>query len=302
MLELVSPTLVGNCPFAGEEKAQWLRKTAELGSAQALAFLATLYNDGEDGVPQNKAEAAKWLQKLEESGDVEAMEQFAATSEGNDKIEWRRKAAERGSASAIAELAALFWKGDEEKGIRADKAEAEKWLKKLEESGNGEATRDFVWSAELEGRERIDWLLKAAERGSASAFSDLADVYEEGEEGVVESSAEEAEKWLFKLEKSRDGKAMMDRADMVDALNNREEALQWFIKAAENGSRAAMKELVIRYSLGNGVKKDEKEAERWRNQLESTPIRNAEDDCSGGLMARITDLVPAKALVERKKN
>jgi TPR repeat protein len=46
------------------------------------------------------------------------------------------------------------------------------------------------------------------------------------------------------------------------------EAVKWYRKAVEQGTRPAIRVLARNYRRGIGVEKDEAEASRWQQQLE----------------------------------
>ena len=87
--------------------ANWYRKAAEQGGADAQYQLAEMYHRGH-GVPQDSKQAARWY----------------------------RKAAEKNSAPAMLNLGQLYVKGD---GVPKSDRRALEWIKKSALAGNKQA-------------------------------------------------------------------------------------------------------------------------------------------------------------------
>ncbi len=85
------------------QAAQWIRKAANQGLADAQKFLGILYVNGQ-GVPQDYAEAAKWYRKAADQGNASAQYSLGfmynrGLGVPRDPVQaelWRRKAAEQG--------------------------------------------------------------------------------------------------------------------------------------------------------------------------------------------------------------
>ena len=128
---------------------QYLRESAEIGSAYAQFVLALCYADGK-GVERNYAEAFKWMKRAAESGNADASwnadAQFFlagcyADGKGVERnyaeaFKWFKRAAESGNANAQLHLALCYAEGN---GVECNDAEAFKWFKRAAESGNADA-------------------------------------------------------------------------------------------------------------------------------------------------------------------
>jgi TPR repeat protein len=140
------------------EAAGWYRKAANLGYRDAQFALGCSSKDG--GVV-DQHEAMIWLLKLVESGDRAAQwilgERYywanGVQHDINQALAWYLKAAEQGNSNAIYKLARLYAEGNEvprdlalaalwyrkavDSGCDHDYGEAERWLEKHTETGEG---------------------------------------------------------------------------------------------------------------------------------------------------------------------
>ena len=97
-----------------EEAAEWYRKAAEQGDAQAQFNLGHCYERGQ-GVPQDFSEAVKWYRKAAEQGHTSAQENLGACyANGRAVIDdpvqaypWVKLAEERGCDGATLTLAMM---------------------------------------------------------------------------------------------------------------------------------------------------------------------------------------------------
>lgn len=124
--------------------AEYYRKAAELGHAEAQYSLGTLYKGGA-GVPRNYVEAAKWYRMAAEQGLKEAQFHLGYVyynGEGvprnyTEAAKWFRIVAEQGFYSdAQFRLGSMYAKGE---GVPQDYGEAAKWYRKAAAQGHGPA-------------------------------------------------------------------------------------------------------------------------------------------------------------------
>jgi TPR repeat protein len=128
------------------EVAQELRRTAELGDADAQYRLGVSYRDGK-GVDRDCAQAVAWWRKAAGQGHARAQSALGfmyANGQGISRdyaqaVAWYRRAAEQGVARAQFNLGVMYSRG---RGVARDDVEAYKWMSlaaPLEESA---AARD----------------------------------------------------------------------------------------------------------------------------------------------------------------
>ncbi|MBQ9874786.1 MAG: sel1 repeat family protein [Thermoguttaceae bacterium] len=284
------------------------------GAPMTSAWLIYVCADGINGFFKNEELAKKCLRLLEEDEDAPDFDRttlraFAhirgAEEKWDEAIVWLRKAFERGSTVAAADLAVIYAEG--KPGVEKDLAEEAKWLQILEDSKDAAAMSYYAWENKLA---YIDWNRKAAELGDAEAMVRLAIAYSEGgnypkarsgrelreslankegsgallahmndggtfadETSVVYERLEideaEANKWFVKVAESGNARALDAIADFYASKNRHSFALHWRRLAADAGSRKAMRNLEATYLFGlNGVKADANEAMRWRKTME----------------------------------
>lgn len=141
-----------------KQAAQWFRKAAEQGSAQAQSNLGVMYADGE-GVDQNMDEAIRWLRKAAEQGYAEYQHNLGVMYVNGEDIDknfdeaakWLRKSAEQNYADAQHLLGVMYMRGD---GVDNNLEEAIKWLKKAAEQGHAEALQVLTRLANTIGEQK----------------------------------------------------------------------------------------------------------------------------------------------------
>ena len=165
-------------------------------------------------------------------------------------VEWYRKAAEQGNASAQNALGNCYLSGN---GVTKDYAKAVEWYRKAAEQGNATAqnslgicyydgngvTKDYA--------KAVEWYTKAAEQGHVWGQDNLGDCYYSGK-GVTQDYAK---------------------------------AVEWYRKAAEQGNSDAQANLSRMYYTGKGVAKNDAVAKEWYNKA----LKNGYDE--GNLIAYI---------------
>ena len=116
-----------------EEAVRWFKSAIEHGHVQALNSLATLYEQGGQGVQQNLGEAFRLRLRAAESGNVVAGAMLGTMyAEGKgvprddaEAAKWFRKSAEQGYFFAQSRLGAMYRDG---RGVPQDLVEAHKWF------------------------------------------------------------------------------------------------------------------------------------------------------------------------------
>jgi localization factor PodJL len=134
---------------AGDEGAvETLTRAANLGHSRAQMHLGQLYDAGENGVPQNAAEARVWIERAAQGGEVQAMHNLAMylyEGLGGDRsqvqaVRWFRQAAERGLIDSQYNLGRIYELGAD--GVAANAGEAYKWYLIAGRAGDEQAQVD----------------------------------------------------------------------------------------------------------------------------------------------------------------
>ncbi len=217
-----------------EEAVELYKKLSEQGNAKAQNRLGNCYYSG-NGVEQDYEEAVKWY-KLSAQKYCWGQYNLAncyywgnGTEENNEEaMRYYQLAYKNGIIYAANRIGEMYEKGY---GVEEDIDEAVKWYK------------------------------RAAENGNKSAQVKLGDWYYNG--NGVEEDIYEALKWYVKAAEQGDDHAALQAGIIELEDNNYAQAVTWFEQAAKNGDADAQNRLAIRYSNGQGVKKDEKMAEYW---------------------------------------
>ena len=193
----------------------WYRQAAEKGHAAAMYNLGVMYAHGK-GVERNMPRAIEWYRRCADLGDADAMNNLGVIYEAGQGIaqslggaaKWYRQAAGKGHAEAMANLGRLYESG---RGLLQDRQQARSWYEKAAARGSGNAMNSLGLLSE-ENRDdaaAVGWYRKAADLNHAGAMGNLGYCYEVGR-GV-------------------------DR--------NMDEALRYYRKAADLGSRFASQAL-----------------------------------------------------------
>ncbi|TNI84474.1 tetratricopeptide repeat protein [Aeromonas sobria] len=116
-----------------------------------------------------------------------------------------------------------------------------------------------------EKHSEISTLLEKAEQGDKDALFQLGRKYSNGE-GVPKND-EEAIKWYLKAANLESAAAQNNLGVAYEkgqgVPKNDEEAVKWYRKAAENNLAVAQRNLGLMHRLGRGVQQDDQEALKW---------------------------------------
>ncbi len=207
--------------------ADWFRKAAEQGHAEAQYRIADMYAEGV-GVGFSIKLAQDWFRLAAEQGHAAAqykMGILCMENEGRQRdmaqaLEWFRRAAGQGYAAAQCDLGVMYAEG---MGVPQDDARALEWFRKAAEQGSAEAQYNLgVMYAGGEGVPRdmaqaLEWFRKAAGQGNAAAQNYLGIMYCNGY-GVAEDR-HEAARWFRKAasQGQRNALAAMRQAEIAEA-------------------------------------------------------------------------------------
>lgn len=245
------------------EAFRWWLKAANQGHARAQGAVGALYDNGE-GVKMNKLEAGKWFLKAAENGDITAQNTVA-----------------------------LFYNtGAPALGFEQNKAESEKWYRRVfvprEHLSQDDrlilaVNYEFGLGVKQDKTKALEMYKELAEEGHATGQVFFGNSYYYAEDYT------EAAKWYRKAAEQdypgsylpqsklgdmyRDGKGVKQdygeagkwyfEAAERGAKQYYEDAAKCYQKAAEKGSSTAQYNLGVMYYNGYGVKKDTKQALNW---------------------------------------
>lgn len=291
----------GECFAQSDEEAlKWFSKAAEKGNANAQFFLGNMYREGQ-GIDQNLEEAIKWYHKAAEQGDSDSQYNLGYIFENGEGVEqnyekaakWYHKAAEQGDANAQYSLGLLYKNGQ---GVTKNYEEAIKWFLKsvdnyedscdacqaqreigfMYENGLGvtqnyeEAIRwycEALWYDEDAGKaldgleEKMEKEKRQKKEAEASSYLSI------GFDCLKKESYDEALKWFLKAANLGNSDAQTNLGVMhavgQGVNQNSAEAVKWYCKAAEQGNDKAQFHLGNLYRKGQGVKLNYSEAKKW---------------------------------------
>ena len=261
------------------EKIRDLQRAAATGDAEAQYRLGALYAEGA-GVKKDDKEAEKWYRKAAEQGLPSAQHRLGniyliglgVRKNYAEALRWYRQAAEQDFASGQSNLAYMYLRG---LGVRKDIPEAVKWYRKAADQGNANAQKTLgtIYADGVgvprSSAESERWLGMAADQGGAEEQYDLAIRYHFGIDGL-EKNREAAIRWYRKAADQghlgaqiRTGHMLLGADGMGDGPQSSAEAVSWFRKAADQGSESAYLWLGLIYADGRGVPKDSTAAATW---------------------------------------
>lgn len=283
------------------QAAKWYLVAADKGDAYAQHELAYLYDQGL-GVQQNDAEAVKWYRKAAENGYAASQYNLALMYQNGRSVPkdegvatmWFRKAADQGDSDAQYKMGFAYREG---RGVPKDPEESMKWFRKSADQGDS-ASQYFVAETYYEKAQALKdsqgsyfkqeeitrnyaeaakWYRKAADQGDKDAQHSLGYLYQYG--NGVEKNYAEAEKWYRKA--ADQGYALSQtylndmkkgvESDFADAkasydAEDYKNAALALTALAQAGHAKSQYLLSKCYARGQGVRKDEKLADRWRLQ------------------------------------
>ena len=159
-----------------DANSDW-RVAAENNDADAQFNLGESYYFGENGVEKNIAEAVKWIRKSANLGNANAQYRLGycyMNGKGvlvmpNTAIKWWYKSADQGQPDAQYMLAIAYERGDG--GLKQDSLKA--WLLYQEAAKGGNDLAQYVVGRKLYEAHRqdvaVEWLQKSAQQGNKDA-------------------------------------------------------------------------------------------------------------------------------------
>lgn len=258
--------LVGDqVPKNIELAVHWYRKAAAGGVTLAMVQMGYFYRDG-IGVCRNGREAVCWFEKAAGCGDITAMIALGEMYKGwhtfpsnyKKSLHWYQKAACLGSTEAEFQVGLLLTHGIE--GCKKFN-EGIEILTCAAEEGNIQALvslGDLYYEGRLGPRDlaRAAEFFKAAGSVSGEAAFKLGLIFATGGPGIF-INMNEAVKWFLLAADKRYGPAMLYVAQMyrdgIGVQKSYKAAAQWYMRSIEEGMTRAYVELADLYHAGKGV-------------------------------------------------
>jgi hypothetical protein len=268
-----------------DEAAARFGKLAQAGHPAAQFYMGRLTAMGL-GVPQDMPKAAEWYRLSAKQGYVDAeavlglhyMEGLGVTKSFAEAARWSTLAADQGHGGAAYNLAKMYSTGGE--GLRADRAEAEKWAKIAMAKGfpdplkarPARPERKAAAVAIFEEGQRLyragDMTRAAREFARCAGMGDapcqlqLGWHYEEGK-GVPRNLVE-AVRWYRAAAEQHDPRAAENMGTMYQfgrgVPKNCKTAVEWYAEGALQNDHASLYSLARMYQYGFGVKEDRAKA------------------------------------------
>ena len=254
---------------------EYFKKAAEKGHPEAQYELGCCYSKPE-GTALDNSEAIKWLRKAAEQGHMDAQYGLGRLYQAgvgvrkstDEAIFCFEKAAEQGHKDAPYQCGICYF----------DPTDCSFGM--LKDPSFRELIKDSAKKA-------LPWYKKAADMESKQACYNIGLLYEYGL--GVDKDCREAIKWfqktdykgkdelkicelLLEMEKRDIGSNPEKQYELAElyrhSFGHDEEAIDWYVKAAEQGYVEAMEELAFIYTAGLcGVRKSKYEAEKWEQMI-----------------------------------
>ncbi|MCO6498607.1 MAG: sel1 repeat family protein [Chitinophagaceae bacterium] len=230
------------------EAFKWYSEAANRGSADAMAMLGYMYEEGQ-GVPASEEEAIKWYKKAAEKNQPGAFYQLAQIYNHNtpnvtvqtEAFYWYKKAAEAGNPGAMFRIAGIY--ANERDFLKYEK-DAFVWYKKAADAGHGEAARITAENylrgngTEKDINRAIEYYEKGFNGGDSRSSFILGALYLEGKE--IKQDFSKATYWLEKSEEKGEPDAFFALGYMYEngmgKAKDIDKALELYKEAADNGS------------------------------------------------------------------
>lgn len=277
---------------------RYYKKAAAKNSAAALYEMAVFLHDGK-GMKQNKTKAVDYMKRAADKGSVDAWKFLAEAYYGGkedgfkqdykEALKYWKKLAAEEDAAACYNLGNLYYNGY---GVAKDAHQAFSY--DLKAAGLGLAAAQYrVGKAYLDGDgveadavQGAQWLEKAAAQGYDKAGELLGGinyyVYKGPDVGAKSGGKVGGAQELERQARAGDPGAQYMYGSLCEEVLQKQgvmcDPLEWYRKAAGQGSGPALFKLGNAYYKGKGVPKDEKKAEEYF-------LRSAEREDPSGQIA-----------------
>ncbi|KAF9902540.1 hypothetical protein EC991_004792 [Linnemannia zychae] len=260
---------LSECSFPDPESVEELKHTAKYGDKDAQVRFATMFRDGQGGVPQDYEAAMDWYLKAANQGDDVAQYNlghmyhngYGVLEDFKQAMIWYLAAADQGYALAEHNVGFMYSRGE---GTDQDFSQAFEWYHKAAEHGLASAQFNVGHcynngdGVEENPSQAMEWYLKAAEQGLVEAQFQIGQLYRQGR--GVEQDYSAAFEWYLKAADQSDADAQQVIGcfyhDGLSVEQDYKVSLHWFLKAALQGSAMALYNVGLQYELGEGVDED----------------------------------------------
>ena len=253
LLLLTAFLAVATMAMGQSDFAKYL-SAAQQGDDAAQCMTGYYYYSGNDGAPQDYAQAVFWYNRAAEQGYAEAQWRLGYcyyNGEGTTKdlqsaAYWFRKAADQGNAWGLYLIGICYYNGD---GVKQNTEMATYWWRKAAELGNEEAKKQLAALGQPvneQSSEQNDYqkYIAAAQQGDVNAQTKIGFCYAQGE-GVAQDYAQ---------------------------------AFNWWSKAAAQGNFVAQNGVGLSYQYGKGVAQDYAKAVYWYQQAANQGYADAQQN------------------------
>jgi TPR repeat protein len=278
------------------EAIRWYTKAAEQGDEEAPSELGRIYQDGE-GVDKDAKKAAEWYIKAVERGDTLAnmslgfILQDQVTNDAQPLVlEWFLKSARKGRANAQSEVADYYMASPSDQV----KVEAAKWYSKAAEQSDPHAQTQLGYmykdgkGVEKDAKEAFRWFVSAhqiLEHQSQTALEESLQTLG----GTLNTNSVDTNRDALiadlKMSQSQLAFNMMGPLEFelaeayqtgVGTLQNRDEAFNWYLKAANKGQKLAQAKIGTLYlQRGTNSADTRIEAHKWLSLAAAQGIEDA---------------------------
>ena len=249
----------------------WFRKAADAGNAEGQLSLGYCYENGL-GVAKNPHDAFKWYKLAADQGNPVAqcnvgncyVNGWSVTVDKSQAFKYYKAAAEQNYLNAQNRLAWCYYNGD---GVPVNYNEAVAWWTRAAEQGYADAQNSLGWWHQ-NGKGIRDygkvfhWYKLSAEQGNTYGQYNLALCYWNG--NGCDKNIGIALQWFLKAAEQGYSDAQTWVGYIYDVeTHNYEEAFKWFKLSAEQGHMVGQYNLAVFYENGRGCSQDLSLARQW---------------------------------------
>ena len=243
-----------------EKAVELYTQAAELGNTTAAGNLATIYWNGEEGIPRDRAKALDYARIAAEDGNEHALyflgyahlKGIVVEQDGELGMEYLFASEEAGSDDALVQLGWEFEHGD---NVEIDEVRATDYYRRAAEAGNVAGTNNYAWSlwrgegVEKDPVEAMKYARMAADQDFKNAAFLMGVINYFGAEGV-EVDFDVALDYFTRAANLGHATAafnlgIMHRNGEGMTAPDLTEAIRWMRIASERGEEAATKELEL---------------------------------------------------------
>lgn len=159
--------------------------------------------------------------------------------------------------------------GNSDEVIQGWLNESISWFTKAAVAGNIEAQFELgkmylgIFGVEQDKEKALKWLEKASENGNVEASYELGEIYYGKDAFLQIVDISRAKEYYRRGAEKSHLNSMQKLAVILDCYGSREEACEWYLKAAELGDAESMYRIGIAYSIGKGVPENDVLAAKW---------------------------------------